>query len=518
MESKISKILETFHADDLFIAPTIPTNKLANAYANYKIPNNKLIIALIDATVFGSAKNGMAITGDGLYWKNDWTTDSRKTFLTWDEISNNINDIQAKGSELLLGSGCSFGMAGAGMKPITLLKLLTEIEKIVETADKTENSLGQNSSTTPTVIAKEPARDTTGKIASNSDDSEASTKTDNLDNVKIASSPAPETKFPGKYDPEQLHIVNSIAKRHRLGTQVQVAPAVKVFKVRKILEICEDSVDPYSILAIVDNTFLQTAKDFMIVTPTELIAKGTLRKVDRFPILEIRKVHQQDKTLYINDYDFQFFDQLSENEVTILVNFLRELIPALISKNSKNGSNNDFPPVIERLLSKSYDGVLNDLKSEFNQNRDPQTAQAISTLVETLYDVFSIVHENLEHPSRDVSSVISQYLLAHTISSTLAFREFSALSDQDQLGQFISICLNKITSRILVIAGLSDIHFEKNYLWYRRIVETTMTSHPNDLQQNISEVLGELTSAQRAAMECAASSVPQVTAHFNESF
>jgi serine/threonine protein kinase len=59
---------------DLHVLPDIPSNKLANASQACRLPAGERILALVDATVFGSAKNALLFGREGLYYHNDWSS------------------------------------------------------------------------------------------------------------------------------------------------------------------------------------------------------------------------------------------------------------------------------------------------------------------------------------------------------------------------------------------------------------------------------------------------------------
>lgn len=59
------------HAEGSFyFGAEIPEKKLANARISFAIPLSERIIALVDCTMFGSAKDGVAFGENGIYWKN----------------------------------------------------------------------------------------------------------------------------------------------------------------------------------------------------------------------------------------------------------------------------------------------------------------------------------------------------------------------------------------------------------------------------------------------------------------
>jgi hypothetical protein len=127
MQNNIVPVIQSCHADGFYKGAQIPPKKLQNALANYPVPASETPLALVDATVFGSAKVGMVLGAKGIYWKNDWATDTLKNFLSWEELASAPELIRAKSSKLTLAQGCVFDMTGSSMKGEQLAGLLLKI-------------------------------------------------------------------------------------------------------------------------------------------------------------------------------------------------------------------------------------------------------------------------------------------------------------------------------------------------------------------------------------------------------
>lgn len=67
----LQAFLLTWNAGEVnvLVAPDIPEKKLNNAIPRYEVPPTELVIGLIDATVFGSAKEGLIFGSQGVYFK-----------------------------------------------------------------------------------------------------------------------------------------------------------------------------------------------------------------------------------------------------------------------------------------------------------------------------------------------------------------------------------------------------------------------------------------------------------------
>lgn len=120
------KISSNYIADDLYILGDIPGKKLANASANFPIDVNDEIFCLIDATVFGSCKVGMAFGLKGIYWKND--RNEGKNFLSWQDAVENKSKMYTKMlGELHLGPGCIMTFSGSNIKNSVAMNLVIQL-------------------------------------------------------------------------------------------------------------------------------------------------------------------------------------------------------------------------------------------------------------------------------------------------------------------------------------------------------------------------------------------------------
>ncbi|WP_020620543.1 helix-hairpin-helix domain-containing protein [Paenibacillus daejeonensis] len=139
---RISDICAGYTGQGYFVEELIPDRKLRNATQSLRLPRDERIIAFVDGTVFGSGKNGLAICTNGLYWKNDWTTESRKTNLSWEAFAK--CEVGNKGKfNIELGYGNLFNTSGCSFPNHQLIKLLQELQHYVsETLATTSGNAG----------------------------------------------------------------------------------------------------------------------------------------------------------------------------------------------------------------------------------------------------------------------------------------------------------------------------------------------------------------------------------------
>lgn len=131
---KISQICAQYSGPGYHVEDSIPDKKLKTAKECFPIPSAEKVIALVDGTVLGTAKNGLIIGRKGIYW-NNWQVPTQKTSLTWEQFSR--VKIQRQGKfEIQLGEGNIFDMAGAAFDKYEMCKLLRNIQEILLSEEK----------------------------------------------------------------------------------------------------------------------------------------------------------------------------------------------------------------------------------------------------------------------------------------------------------------------------------------------------------------------------------------------
>ncbi len=81
---KLTELIAQYgEGDDFLVYHSIPADKQKNARETYRIPKNEEIYGLIDTTVWGSAKEGLAFCTSGIYWN----LDGAPGFISFDELT-----------------------------------------------------------------------------------------------------------------------------------------------------------------------------------------------------------------------------------------------------------------------------------------------------------------------------------------------------------------------------------------------------------------------------------------------
>lgn len=124
-------ICNQYKNDSWYVGKAIPGKKLRNVMKEFPIPPNEKMIAVVDCTIFGSCKLGLAICSGGLYVNNDWSIDKKKGYLSWDEFTQ--ANIRAAGKyNVEITPVFILGMSGSVLKPDELVKILEHLQDYIE--------------------------------------------------------------------------------------------------------------------------------------------------------------------------------------------------------------------------------------------------------------------------------------------------------------------------------------------------------------------------------------------------
>jgi len=117
------------------------------------------VLALIDATVFGSAKNAMLITATGVFFHNDWGGRTSGTFsLGYEDISADLVQFSS-GSELVLAGGACFNCSGCDMKaPEVANLILALLNDVTDEGEEALSPVETARNTGPSQAAKDGAK------------------------------------------------------------------------------------------------------------------------------------------------------------------------------------------------------------------------------------------------------------------------------------------------------------------------------------------------------------------------
>lgn len=132
---RLTEVCSRYSEPDYYVTELIPSKKLENSLSYYPAPNSGGVIALIDATLFGSAKNGLAVGVHGISWKNGWfptdwhTMESNKYSFRWHEMRG-IPIEKIGFSSIKIGNGSYFSVGACRLKIDVLIKILEEIRTL----------------------------------------------------------------------------------------------------------------------------------------------------------------------------------------------------------------------------------------------------------------------------------------------------------------------------------------------------------------------------------------------------
>ncbi len=121
---QLTDICAQYSGDHYYVAELIPAKKLENAMKRYPMPG--FTVALIDATVFGSADNGMLIGKNGISWHNGYPNKSGRT-MKWDYFA--LQKIIRENANIKIGADNIFDMSGCKLAIIKYTNYLNVFNK-----------------------------------------------------------------------------------------------------------------------------------------------------------------------------------------------------------------------------------------------------------------------------------------------------------------------------------------------------------------------------------------------------
>jgi hypothetical protein len=127
IEKRILAILDEKKTDNLYVGNGIPEEKLKNAINSFPIRASSKVLGLIDTTIFGSCKTGMAITDQGLVWNNGLGASRKKTNMSWDELLGYRTQMVATEIGVTFEENVGLGIASGSMKPADALELFVAL-------------------------------------------------------------------------------------------------------------------------------------------------------------------------------------------------------------------------------------------------------------------------------------------------------------------------------------------------------------------------------------------------------
>jgi hypothetical protein len=120
------------NGEDLYFEPNIPASKLTRAESSMHVPDSEKIAGLIDATIFGSADEGMIFGSSGIFYRTSWTRSDGPpdAFIPYWEFSS--RKIEKTGhSEVSLDRGQYFVTAGSSVSANHLEYILNKVKEAV---------------------------------------------------------------------------------------------------------------------------------------------------------------------------------------------------------------------------------------------------------------------------------------------------------------------------------------------------------------------------------------------------
>lgn len=128
-KTKSLRYLSQYVKDGVYV-DNIPSKKLSNAIQFFFIEDDEVFF-LMDTTVFGSCKTGVAFGLKGIYWNNDWSVSTENKYIPWDVLLEQQEEIKVKAfSVLSISTADNIGLSAAPLKTKEFHEIIKDILKI----------------------------------------------------------------------------------------------------------------------------------------------------------------------------------------------------------------------------------------------------------------------------------------------------------------------------------------------------------------------------------------------------
>lgn len=130
LEEIIFEVCESRMSEFFYVGDQIPDRKRQNALNEYSLSGDESIFALIDTTVFGSAKQGALLTNKGIHIINSWTGEMGRGYMDWEDFQHAEFDSNNRFSKKeVLIDNLQIEMSGASLKPSVLQQTFEMIQE-----------------------------------------------------------------------------------------------------------------------------------------------------------------------------------------------------------------------------------------------------------------------------------------------------------------------------------------------------------------------------------------------------
>jgi len=134
-EVALLNALRLHKSPGFYVAPEIPPNKLANARESCNVAADHQVLALVDATIWGNAKNCLLVTTGGVYIRNSWSGDSAgRHYLPWSAFMDGGLGRSGPSKYEVVVAGVSFDISGCSMSENDLIDMLLEVQAVLRRA------------------------------------------------------------------------------------------------------------------------------------------------------------------------------------------------------------------------------------------------------------------------------------------------------------------------------------------------------------------------------------------------
>ena len=267
MSANLQQIMRKydFGESQLFFSPRIPGVKLSNAIAAYaQTESSREVIALLDDTVFGGAKDGLLLTRKGLYFHEMF---GAPLFIRLEDIK----DISIKDKDIYVNNAKCLTCSLLSKEYMPMLASL--LSELVGVLREEENNIAYE-------MKEEPL-------------SQAGTKHENIAEEMISSLIVDK-----KIDDDKI---KEIFNKYSFDDlKVYFSPEIPEKKLKNAIEAYAYDLEPDDVILLLDETLLGGAKEGMLVSSEAIYFHELLTKPVVVKIADIENVSTNDNSIVVN--------------------------------------------------------------------------------------------------------------------------------------------------------------------------------------------------------------------------
>ena len=242
---------------EILVAPEIPEKKLVNGVQRFGVPEEEVVLALIDTTVFGSAKDGLIFGAHGVYFRNIGGEIHNVSYEDFPACS-----FAVEGADIQMTDGVAFN----ALTPDDVAVYFMVLRDFLAFRDRSLSERGEP-------VTAENVEDAVRSVMEGFSEHVSERASEAMAEAQATAAAMPSAE-------EIFFLLAPFA-----GGSIYVHPDIPDKKERNVRAVCE--IDPETeLVAIIDLTVLGSAKDCWAFTGDALVCRPSGNEIYTIPYLQ----------------------------------------------------------------------------------------------------------------------------------------------------------------------------------------------------------------------------------------